>query len=658
MPFYTLSDFDLQNLSPEDLGEILISAKKAYYTTGKPIMDDHTYDTLEDILRQKNPNHRIFNKIGNPNFDTGFEKKEHHMPMGSLNKVTKFEDLQKYFNLKKIAKNTDFIVQPKCDGISLEISYQKGKLVEAITRGDGAIGDVVTQNVVKMNNFVHNTGTFTGSVRCEIVMLLQDFKKLNNIINKNVLPPLSKGGGEAGGILYSNPRNAVSGLTQRLDSKYTEFCSLIAVDIHPGPITEIEKISLLKQIGFTPVETTLCHSYQEIENIYQQFFLHQRQSYPFEIDGLVIKINDLRIQQELGVLNHRPKGQVAYKFPAASNSSQIIAIDWQVGPLGTITPVAQIEPVEISGAIITYASLANIDLIEEKGINVGDIVEVSRRGDVIPHIESVVTKVTPGFAPAPLFCPQCQSPTIKDHKFLKCPNPECPAQSLGLLRLFCQVVDIKGISDKTIAKLVAAQKIEKPGDFYRLAVSDFANLDGLGDKSGTNIVNQIKSKKTLDLVTIFQSAAIPNFSAARIKQLIKAGFNSPQKLLNITIEQLEALPGIQITLANKIFSGLQLRKTNIQSILDQVTLKQTTAQSAALSGLTFCITGELSQSRSKVAALIESAGGTIQNAVSSHTSYLVTNELDSSSSKFLSARKLNIPIINEDKLYQLINNSL
>ncbi len=648
MTYYNLSDFNLDTLSPNILGEILIEAKKAYYTTGKPIMDDHTYDTLETILKQKNPYHRLFKKVGHQNFDTGFDKKNHQMAMGSENKVTTYEELKKYFELKKIPPTTDFVVQPKCDGISLEIIYQNGQLVEAITRGDGFIGDIITQNVIKMQNVVINLPQkFTGSVRTEIVVTTRDFIKLNQQVKSE--------------DAYSNPRNAASGLAQRLDGQYAEFCSLYAVDMmSKNPpwdnSTESEKINKLSSLGFTTVESHLCHTFTDIEKIYQLFLTTKRQTYPYEIDGLVIKINNLKLQEELGRLNNRPKGQVAYKFPASSNLSRIIAIDWQVGPLGTITPVAQIEPVEISGAIITYASLANLDLIKEKNINLNDIVKISRRGDVIPHIETVVTKVTPGFIKPPTLCPECHTTLIQDHKFLKCPNPVCPAQTLGLLRLFCSVLDIKGISEKTIAKLITAGKINHPGDFYKLTVADFNNLEGLGEKSGTNIVHQIQSKRELDLETIFHAAAIPHFSHARIRQLISAGFNTPTKLLNISIEQLETLPGIQITLANKIYNGIHLRRTNIESILSHVTIKNLKLEirNLTLAGLSFAITGQLSQPRPKIQSVIEAAGGKIANTITKTTSYLVTNETDSDSSKFLAAKKFNIPIITEEKLYKFI----
>lgn len=644
MAHFTLADFDLEKISPQMLGEILIDAKKAYYTTGKPIMDDHTYDTLETILQKINPYHRLFKKVGNPNFDTGFDKKVHTMPMGSQNKVTTFTELQKYFDLKKLPHTTDFIVEPKCDGISLEMQYLDGHLVDAITRGDGITGDVVTQNVTKMKNFVDHPDNFSGSVRCEIVVTASDFVKLNQSVG-------SEG-------LYSNPRNAASGLTQRLDGQYAEFCSLFAVDIFAPLPTESAKMDLLTKLGFTPVETFVCSDYQTIENVYQQFLTQKRLAYPFEIDGLVIKINNLELAFELGQKNNRPKSQVAYKFPAQSNQSRLLAIDWQVGPLGTVTPVAQIEPVEISGAVITYASLANYQLIKDKNINVGDVVEISRRGDVIPHVESVVIKVTPGISQPPSHCPECHTLLINDNKFLRCPNSvNCPAQTLGQLRLFCQTLDIKGISAKTILKLHTAGKINLPGDFYDLTVNDFVDLDGLGEKSGQNIVTQIQAKKNITVVEIFTAAAIPNFSQARIKQLVAAGFDTPQKLLNITISELESQPGIQITLANKIFAGLQLRRPTIESILSHIKINtKDLLLNTKLNGLNFVITGELSVSRKKIEADIEAAGGRIQTTVSSATSYLVTNETKSTSSKFTTAQKLGTAIISEDKLYQLINN--
>jgi DNA ligase (NAD+) len=487
----TLDSLDLQTLAPEKLGELLIEAKKAYYTGGKPIMDDHTYDTLEEILRQKNPYHRLFQKVGTPSFNTGFDKKPHLLPMGSQNKATSYPELVKYFELKKIPPSTDFVAQPKIDGLSLEIIYQNGKLVEAITRGDGETGDVVTQNVVKMQGFVATptqgvqgeSKGFTGSVRCEIVVTYKDFVKLNQLAGE--------------GISYSNPRNAASGITQRLDGQYSELCTLYAVDSQSPDLTyqtENQKITLLKSLGLTTVETHLCHDLTAVDQHFQEFLSQKRQNYPYEIDGLVVKINDLQLQNSLGSLDGRPKGQVAYKFPAQTSHTRILAVEWQVGPLGTITPVARVEPILVSGAVINFASLANFGLIQEKGLNIGDIIEISRRGDVIPHIEKVISKVTPGHLPAPTHCPACHTLLISDHKFLKCPNLiSCPAQTLGILRLFCSTLNIKGISDKTIAKLYQADKIHLPGDFYKLTVDDISGLDNLGEKSAKNIIERSRS---------------------------------------------------------------------------------------------------------------------------------------------------------------------
>jgi len=657
----TLDSLDLQNLSDSQLGELLINAKKAYYVDSKPIMDDHTYDTLEEILRQKNPHHRLFSKVGSPNFDTGFAKKKHDYIMGSQNKVNKYQDLVHYFELKKSAtgSNVDmqsisYVVQPKCDGISLEIIYQNGQLVDAITRGDGRVGDIITQNVVKMKNLVVSLPNhFTGSIRCEIVVTLKDFAKLNQLVKKNT--PFLQGGSltSVDGGVYSNPRNAASGISQRLDGKYSQYCSLYATDIFFSTDksrlfhTEIDKISFLKSLGLTPVETHLCQDFPQIEKIYQDFLNHKRDSYPYEIDGLVVKINNLSITQKLGYQNQRPKFQVAYKFPADTNQTQILAIDWQTGPMGLITPVAQIQPIKISGAMITFASLANYDLIRQKNINLHDIVEVSRRGDVIPYIEKVITKVTPGHLNPPTHCSECHSRVIIDNKYIHCPNKNCPAQILGTLRLFCANLNILGISQKTIQKLVEAKLVTLPGDFYRLTPKEFINIGGLGLKSGTNIVNQIQAKKNLTLLEVFHAAAIPNFSHKRIKQVIEAGYNTPQQIFDLNISQLTAIAGFKETLAQKIITGLALRRPIIDSILKNVTLKKPNNNSQKLARLSFCITGTLSSPRKEFEKLIEDNGGKLNSAVSQNTSYLITNQPDKGGAKLKLAKKLNIPVISE-----------
>jgi len=565
----------------------------------------------------------------------------------SQNKVSSHPDLIHYFELKKLPPKTDLVAQPKCDGLSLEIVYQKGKFTEAITRGDGKVGDVISQNVVKMQHFVPRLPQdLSCSVRCEIVVTKPDFKKLNQAAKR-----------DNEGDFYSNPRNAASGLSQRLDSKYSNLCTLMAVDIFPNLTSIMDEVKLLRQLGFTPVETHLCHDFDQVEAIYQDFLTSQRQKYPYDIDGLVIKINDNQLAQKLGQKNNRPKYQVAYKFPADTNQTTIKSIAWQVGPMGSITPVANVQAIELAGAIITFASLGNHDLLVQKDINVGDIVKISRRGDVIPHIEKVITKVTPGHIPVPLKCPSCHSSLVTDHKYLRCPNTSlCPDQVIGSLNLFCQTLDILGLSDKTIRKLYLARLVKLPGDFYRLTPDNISNLENLGDKSAANIIAQIQSKKSLTLRQAFDAAIIPNFSTARIQQLIDAGFDTPDKLLRLTVADLLTIKGFQTTLAQKIVTGLKLRRPWIRSILDQVTIlpPSPVTHHLPLKGLSFCLTGELSQPRPEVIKIIEDHGGKVQSAVSKNTSYLLTNDTNSASSKFQTAQKLGIKIINEEQFSTLI----
>ncbi|MBU4210756.1 NAD-dependent DNA ligase LigA [Patescibacteria group bacterium] len=660
----TLKDIDLKKTSLPQLGELLIKAKKAYYTTSNPIMSDHTYDTLEDILRQKAPHHRIFSTIGNPNFDTGWPKKKHIMNMGSQNKASTYSSMVHYFKLKKTPPNTDFIVQPKCDGISLEIIYQNGKIFNAITRGDGQIGDLITQNVIKMKNLKKKLNhNFNGSIRCEIMVTYKDFKKINKIAKQH-------------NAIYSNPRNAASGISQRLDSQFSPYCSLFAVDLsrHPEPAEgpqikfkkESDKINFLKKLDIVTVDSFHCKDFKQIKKIYQNFLI-KRQQYPFDIDGLVIKINNIKLQKKLGSHNNHPKHQIAYKFPAATDQSQILSVKWQIGPMGKITPVAKIKPVEISGAIINYISLANHRLIKEKNINIGDIAKISRRGDVIPHLESIITKVNKGHLKIPTHCPSCKSKLLTEDKNSFCTNlNSCKAQILGSLNLFCKNLDIKGISKKTIKKLYLNKIIKLPGDFYKIKISDIKNIEGLGKLSASNMIHQIQKKRKLSLVQVLHASIIPSFSLARIKQIISAGFNTPQKILNIKISQLKKLPGVKITLAKKIFSGIQKRKKFIKSILKEILIENCKLRSeakspegrkirnSALQGLSFCITGKLNRPRIEIKDLIEQNGGKMTSSVSKNLSYLISSSPTSASNKFQTAHKLKIPIINEDSLYKLI----
>jgi DNA ligase (NAD+) len=641
--WYDLSDIDLEKISPSQLGEILIEAKKTYYTTSSPIMSDHTYDTLEKILKKLSPHHRLFKKVGHQNFKTGFEKKKHVIPMGSQNKVKTLPELKKYFDRHHLS-SFSFIVQPKCDGISLELIYQQGKIQDAITRGDGITGDLITQNVSKMQGFLPTLPqSFTGSARFETMITFADFKKLKKAApNEN----------------YSNPRNSVAGISQRLDGKFSRFCTIFYIDLDHRDNkqdlpTEMDRYRLAQKLGFKTIETYLCPNYQEVENRYQDFLHHQRDTYPFEIDGIVVKINDIKLQKSLGSINGRPKGQVAYKFPNLSKETSIQAVTWQVGPLGTLTPVAQVDPINIGGSIVTFASLANFDLIKQKNINLSDIVTISRRGDVIPYIEKVLIKVKKGHLSAPQNCPSCQTKLKKVHKYLKCPNSQCPDQILGRLDLFCKKLAIDGISTETIKKLYQTKKIRLPGDFYTLKVDDFLDLEGLGQKSGQNILDQIQAKKQLSPQELLFSISIPHLSQARLKQLKRAGYQTVESILGLDQKTLASLPGFKETLSQKIIAGIQDRKKEIDSVLKHVTLKSSSS-SQKLSGLTFCITGKLKRPRSQIIKDIEDRGGQVLSAVSKNLDYLVTNNPHSSSSKNKEAKKLKIKTITEKDLKKLL----
>jgi DNA ligase (NAD+) len=287
-------------------------------------------------------------------------------------------------------------------------------------------------------------------------------------------------------------------------------------------------------------------------------------------------------------------------------------------------------------------------------VNIGDIIEISRRGDVIPHIEKIITKINSGHVAIPTHCPSCHTKLIVEDKFLHCPNPQCLSQIIGSLNLFCQTLEILGLSDKTIQKLYHSGRIKLPGDFFKLKVADIQDLDNLGEKSAKNIIYQIQSKKVLSVVEVFDAAIIPHFSRKRIQQLITAGFDTPEKLLNLQESELLNIKGFQTTLAQKIIIGISQRRSWIESILSNVSLKNISLKNGKLNGLTFCITGDLSHPRKDIEKLIEANGGQVMSSVSANTSYLLTNETSSNSSKFVTAQKLNIPIINEESFSNLI----
>ncbi|MBX3221001.1 MAG: NAD-dependent DNA ligase LigA [Labilithrix sp.] len=628
-----------------ELAELVRKYKDAYYN-GQPLVSDAAYDELEEELRALDPANAILQSVGAPVAVTEWEKARHAIPMGSLNKAVNEAEFRQWAarcdqlgaesSLAPIS--SDLLVTEKLDGLSLAVNYEKGKLVEAITRGDGHVGERITPNARRMKGVpARLPEPLTVSIRGEIILKLSDMK-------------IGFPGTDA------PPRNRAAGTSKRYDGAGCEHLSVKFYDLEGGDTeltTEKQKYERLVELGLD-VPPFAVTDLDGALRIHAEYATKKRAELDYEIDGLVVRANDLRAQELLGELGDRPRAAVAYKFPSLAKISRVVAINWETGPTGRVTPIANVEPVEIGGAVVQFVSLHNVSNVERLGIGVGHEVLVSRRNDVIPYLEEVVVKHGPSTT-IPTECATCGAALGRRGEYLVCTNRECRAIVEGRLRRWVGTQDILEWGDKLIAQLVEAKLVREPADLYRLKVEDIAGLERRGALIAKKVLDNLKAKLPLSLPVFLASLGMDDFALETAKLLVGNGYDTLEKVQAATAEEIAALKGMGAIKARSVVAGLAARAEEIQRLLDAGVVPVAPSAGGVLSGKSFCFTGALPRPRKEYEALVEEHGGTVLSGVTKDLTYLVMSDPGSASTKAEKARKYGVQCIDAAGFMALID---
>lgn len=639
-----------------ELGDLLVKYKDAYYN-GHPLVSDAAYDQLEDELRTLDPTHAVLTSVGAPvpvkaktkakgDAVTEWEKAQHKIPMLSLNKatdeaefaawVTRCEEHAAKSKLPKVLD--DLFVTEKLDGISLEVIYEHGVLTEAITRGDGQLGERITPNVARMKGVPPRLAEKVNiSVRGEIILKLTDMKR--SFPNA------------------SNARNMASGTSKRFDGNGCEHLTVLFYDLEGEETAhEVQKFERLQQLGFETPNLYATDS-AGVLNLYQQYSASKRVELDYEIDGLVIRCNPVRTQALLGELGGRPRAAIALKFASQTKVTKLKRIVWDTGDSGRVTPIAEFDLVWIGGAHLERASLHNISNVKALGISEGDEILVSRRNDVIPQVEEVVVKHGPPTI-IPTTCGVCESKLVTEGEFISCRNSDCRAVVEGRIKNWVEAQDVHDFGEHIIGELVKAKLVKEPSDLYKLDYKDVAKLERMGAVSAKKILANLQAKLPLNLPLFLASLGIEHFALLTAKLIVGHGFDTLDKIREATEAQLVKIPGLGPSKAKVVIEGLKVRSDEIDRLLAVGVVPVAPSHGGPLSGQSFCFTGALSKPRKEFEALVEEHGGTLLSGVTKELKYLVMSDPNSGSSKAEKARKYGTKCIDEAEFFTVVSDAV
>jgi DNA ligase (NAD+) len=611
--------------------------KDAYYN-GTPLISDAAFDALEDELRALDPKNAILATVGAPLAAVAeWEKARHAIPMGSLNKAISEAEFRKWAaRCDALATqqglppvSTSLFTTEKLDGLSLAVTYEKGVLKDAITRGDGEVGERITPNAARMKGVPGRLKhPVSATVRGEIILKLSDLKK--------AFPGAA------------NPRNQAAGTSKRFDGEGCQHLTVLFYDLDAHGeehATEAKKFERIQALGLlTPNFVT--HDLAGALAEHKLYAKAKRAKLDYEIDGLVMRANDVHAQHMLGEVHKRPRGAVAFKFASQAKVTRVLDIVWDTGSSGRVSPVAIVAPVQIAGATVQRASLANAGRVAELGIGVGDEVLVSRRNDVIPYVEEVVTKNGPVAKP-PRKCSVCQSALEKTGEYLSCRNPKCRALVEGRIQNWVDAQGILEWGETLIAQLVAAKLVNEPADLYRLKPEQIAQLDRRGMVIATKVLKNLRAQLPLSLPKFLAALGIENFGAQTAKAIVGAGFDSLTRVMGAKVDALAPIPGVGPAKAKAVVAGLKARSAEIARLLKVGVVPVTKKAAGPLAGKTFCFTGALSKPRKELEQLVEARGGTLLAGVTKELHFLVMEDPSSGSSKALKAAKYGTRCIDE-----------
>jgi DNA ligase (NAD+) len=610
----------------KELEGLITQARHDYYN-GEAKVTDAVFDAWVEELEDLDAVNSVILAVGAP-VVSEWAKVKHAIPMGSLNKVNTPEEMAEW--ISTYADKEAVLTTEKLDGISLQVKYVDGKLVQAATRGDGLVGEDITINVLKMKGIPEFLPKkITAEFRGEVILLKSDFAKYFQD--------------------KANTRNAASGTAKRYDGKGCEHLTVIFYKVLGLDFaTEEEQLKFISSLNLKTPWWTTSKTPQEVWVEYQR---EKRERLDYEIDGLVVVINDRDRQFALGEKDLRPKGSVAFKFAPETRETTLRGITWQTGGTGRITPVAQFDPVTLVGAKVENASVYNVKYITDLGMDIGAKILVSRANDVIPRVEAV-TQATGTVASAPVACPVCSAPTARDGEYLVCTAPDtCRAQQIGRLNQWIKSLEILEWGDVVLEKLVLGELAKSVPDLYRLTEAQLADLDRMGVKSATKLVSNLHAKKTLPLETLLGSLSIPGVATSTIKFVIDAGYDSLDKIRTVTLDKLTKVNGLGPVKAKALHTWLSKNGKLLDDLLGVGVTPQERVR-GKLTGLSFCFTGEMVNKRGDLENMVKDRGGEIKSSVTKKLSYLVL--ADTTTTKAASAKKFNIKCLSEEEFLTLI----
>ena len=654
----------------EELRRTLSYHAKKYYVYDSPEISDYEYDMMyAELLRLEGEHPEFFSpdsptqRVGGKPLDK-FEKVTHTVQMNSLSDVFSYEELNDFLTrVRTEIEAPTYSVEPKIDGLSVALTYEKGVFVKGATRGDGTVGEDVTQNLKTVFSIpLSLPEPLDLCVRGEVYMPRATFERLNAAREKE------------GKQLLANPRNAAAGSLRQLDPKITASRALdiFVFNFQDGelyldgrkPVSHTETLDRLKELGFPTLSDRICATggYTEIVN-HIELLGRKRDELEYDIDGVVIKIDSLSDRQILGEGTNTPKWAVAYKFPPEQKQTKLLDISIAVGRTGVLTPAAELSPVRLAGTTVSRATLHNIDFIRERNIMIGDTVTVQKAGDIIPEVVCAHPEKRDGSERhfnMPDRCPSCNEPVsrVEGEAAVRCTNSACPAQLSRGIEHFASkdAMDIDGMGPAVVEALLSAGLIKDVSDLYRLKKEDVEKLDRMGEKSAANLLSAIERSKSAGLERLIYALGIRNIGVVAAAALA-ARFGTLEACFEATKEELCAIEDFgEITAEGVVeyFSHPQNRVL-CESL---ISLGLTTVSTAAptkdtLSGLTFVLTGTLpTMSRDEASALIKANGGKTVGSVSKKTSYVVAGS--DAGSKLTKARDLGISVISEAELLQMI----
>ena len=634
-----------------------------YYTSDNPSVSDSEYDRLyrelveletayPDQVLADSPTHRVGGKVLD-----GFEKYSHQYPLYSLQDAFSREELEAFdARVRKEVAHPTYICELKIDGLSISLNYEKGILVAGATRGDGSVGENITENLKRVKDIpLTLPEELDITVRGECYMPRASFDQVNQARQENGEPE------------FANPRNAAAGTLRQLDTAVVakrNLATFLYQEASPSTRDSQEKVlKHLEQLGFVVnPKRILAENIDEIWNFIQEVG-QERENLPYDIDGVVIKVNDLAGQEELGFTVKAPKWAVAYKFPAEEKEAKLLSVDWTVGRTGVVTPTANLTPVQLAGTTVSRATLHNVDYIAEKDIRKDDTVIVYKAGDIIPAVLRVVEskRVSEEKLDIPTNCPSCNSDLLhfEDEVALRCINPRCPAQIMeGLIHFASRdAMNITGLGPSIVEKLFSANLVKDVADIYRLQEEDFLLLEGVKEKSAAKLYQAIQASKENSAEKLLFGLGIRHVGS-KASQLLLQHFHSIENLAQADPEEvasIESLGGVIAKSLQTYFAteGSEILLRELKEAGVNLTYKgQTVVADAALSGLTVVLTGKLERlKRSEAKIKLESLGAKVTGSVSKKTDLVVAGA--DAGSKLQKAQELGIEVRDEAWLESL-----